>query len=81
MYAISRMLTETTIDSVGNERLAGQTRLISSCDNGQTTDRLASLADFFFRARQIFSLFPCPRLHYHELMSRVYPVNTLFQNC
>ena len=33
MYAISRMLTETTIDSVGNERLTGQTRLISSCDN------------------------------------------------
>ena len=33
MYAISRMLTETTIDSVRNERLAGQTRLISSCDN------------------------------------------------
>ena len=27
------MLTETTIDSVGNERLTGQTRLISSCDN------------------------------------------------
>ena len=33
MYAISRMLTETTIDSVKNERLTGQTRLISSCDN------------------------------------------------
>ena len=33
MYAISRMLTETTVDSVGNERLTGQTRLISSCDN------------------------------------------------
>ena len=33
MYAISRMLTETTIDSVRNERLTGQTRLISSCDN------------------------------------------------
>ena len=28
-----RMLTETTIDSVRNERLTGQTRLISSCDN------------------------------------------------
>ena len=33
MYAISRMLNETTIDSVRNERLTGQTRLISSCDN------------------------------------------------
>ena len=33
MYAISRMLTETTVDSVRNERLTGQTRLISSCDN------------------------------------------------
>ena len=33
MYAISRMLTETTIDSVRNERLTGQTQLISSCDN------------------------------------------------
>ena len=27
------MLTETTIDSVRNERLTGKTRLISSCDN------------------------------------------------
>ena len=33
MYAISPMLTETTIDSVRNEHLTGQTRLISSCDN------------------------------------------------
>ena len=33
MYAISRMLTEITIDSVRNERLTGKTRLISSCDN------------------------------------------------
>ena len=33
MYAISRKLTETTIDSVRNERLTGQIRLISSCDN------------------------------------------------
>ena len=33
MYAISRMLNETTIDSVRNERLTGQTRLISSSDN------------------------------------------------
>ena len=33
MYAISQMLTETTIDSVGNKRLTGQSRLISSCDN------------------------------------------------
>ena len=33
MYAVSRMLTETTIDSVRNERLTGRTRLISSCDN------------------------------------------------
>ena len=32
-YAISQMLTETTIDSVGNKRLTGQSRLISSCDN------------------------------------------------
>ena len=30
---IPRMLTEKTIDSVRNERLTGQTRLISSCDN------------------------------------------------
>ena len=33
MYAISRMLTKTTIDSVRNEHLTGQTRLISSCDS------------------------------------------------
>ena len=33
MYVISRMLTETTIDSVRNERLTCQTRIISSCDN------------------------------------------------
>ena len=33
MYAISRMLTEATIDSVRNERPRGKTRLISSCDN------------------------------------------------
>ena len=33
VYAISRMLTEITIDSVRNERLTGKTWLISSCDN------------------------------------------------
>ena len=43
MYAISRMLTETTIDSVRNERLTGQTRLISSCDN--VKDDLESLLE------------------------------------
>ena len=36
---------------------------------------------FFPRTPIFFYLVPCPRLHYHELMSRVYPVNTLFQNC
>ena len=33
MYAISQMLTETTINSVRKERLTGHTRLISLCDN------------------------------------------------
>ena len=57
MYAISQMLTETTIDSVGNERLTGQTRLISSCDN--VKHDLESLLEqigflsFLFRVRII----------------------------
>ena len=57
MYAISRMLTETTIDSVRNERLTGQTRLISSCDN--VKHDLESLLEqigflsFLFRVRII----------------------------
>ena len=33
LYAISRILTEKTIDSVRNERLTGHKQLISSCDN------------------------------------------------
>ena len=60
------MLTETTIDSVGNERLTGQTRLISSC--GNVKHDLESLLEqigfssFLSRARIIAFL-----LHEHVL--------------
>ena len=53
MYAISRKLTKTTIDSVRNERLTGQIRLISSCDNVKyDLESLLEQIVFFF----IFSL-------------------------
>ena len=64
MYAISQMLTETTIDSVRNEGLTGQTRLISSCDN--VKHDLESLLEqigflsFLFRVRII--TFSPPRI-------------------
>ena len=61
LYAISRMLTETTIDSVRNERLTGQTRLISSCDNVKDDlERLLEQIDFssFLSLAQIITFSP-----------------------
>ena len=68
MYAVSRMLTETTVDSVRNERLTGQTRLISSCNN--VKDDLESLLEqigfssFLSLSREL-----SPFLHHEHVLS------------
>ena len=65
LYAISQMLTKATIDSVRNERLTGQTPLISSCDNVKhDLESLLEQIDFssFLSLARIITFSP-PRTH------------------